>query len=143
MLGFQGRSAKLAVGAIISLLFIYPLLYNHRRLMRDGNGSLLISERNSLRTSKIAKVTLLLNVTEAPYLNRAVETHEVHNKRYGYQYFIGTTPLVSKSHDPYGIKSAKWTKPAYLLAVMLDQLRKAKVERLEWLLYTTDTHFLI
>ena len=72
----------------------------------------------------IGKVTILFGGTNPTY-ERAVRTHEVHNKRFGY-------PLHILRH---GILSDVWTKPAYILSLLLKELSKPEHERLKWLLY--------
>ena len=73
--------------------------------------------------SDIGKVTIVFG-GQNPTYERAVRTHEVHNKRFGY-------PLHVLRH---GILSDVWTKPAYILSLLLKELSKPEHERLKWLL---------
>ena len=73
--------------------------------------------------SFIAKVTILFHGKDPTYI-RAIQTHQTHNRRFGY-------PLLVLRH---AILEGIWSKPAYLLAIMLEELRKPEGERLKWLL---------
>jgi hypothetical protein len=74
--------------------------------------------------SDIGKVTIIFG-GQNPTYERAVRTHEVHNRRFGY-------PLHVLRH---GILNDVWTKPAYILSLLLKELSKPEHERLKWLLY--------
>ncbi|KAI9678820.1 MAG: hypothetical protein M1817_005879 [Caeruleum heppii] len=71
----------------------------------------------------LAKVTILFG--DVPTYERAVKTHEVQNTMYGY-------PINILRH---GILDDVWTKPAYILALLLEQLAKPVEERLKWLFW--------
>lgn len=57
--------------------------------------------------------------------DRTVNTHLVHNQRFGYPFFLLETPVLD------GV----WNKYAILLSVLLQELQKPSSQRLEWLLY--------
>jgi hypothetical protein len=86
-------------------LFVYP-----------GYGRSVEAE------SLIAKVTILFHGKDPTYI-RAIQTHQAHNRRFGY-------PLLILRH---GILDGIWSKPAYLLAILLEELRKPNGHRLQWL----------
>ncbi|KAI9732445.1 MAG: hypothetical protein M1834_001653 [Cirrosporium novae-zelandiae] len=71
----------------------------------------------------IGKVTIL--VGDNPTYERAIKTHERHNENFGY-------PM---SLLRWGILDDVWTKPAYILSVILNELTKPEEERLQWLLW--------
>lgn len=73
--------------------------------------------------SLIGKVTILFHGRDPTYI-RAIQTHQAHNRRYGY-------PLLALRH---AILDGIWSKPAYLLAVLLEEMRKPEGQRLKWLL---------
>ena len=73
--------------------------------------------------SLIGKVTILFHGRDPTYI-RAIQTHQAHNRRHGY-------PLLALRH---AILDGIWSKPAYLLAVLLEELRKPDGQRLKWLL---------
>ena len=73
--------------------------------------------------SLIGKVTILFHRKDPTFV-RAIQTHEAHNRRYGY-------PLLLLRHP---ILEGIWNKPAYILAVLLEELRKPEGQRLRWLL---------
>lgn len=72
--------------------------------------------------SLIAKATILFHGKDPTYV-RALQTHQTHNRRFGY-------PMLVLRH---GILDGIWSKPAYLLAVLLEELRKTEGHRLKWL----------
>ena len=73
--------------------------------------------------SLIGKVTAIFHGKD-PTLVRAIQTHEAHNRRYGY-------PLLVLRHR---ILDDTWSKPAYLLAILLEEMRKPEGHRLKWLM---------
>jgi hypothetical protein len=94
------------------------------------------SRRPKIARSKVAKVSVATNKFDDPIIHRARRSHEVQNKIHGYEYFIGTNEVLSDLIDHKTGKSrGAWTKPAYLLSLVVSELEKAKDERLDWLLY--------
>ncbi len=87
--------------------------------------------------SRIAKVTVAANKLDSEVIHRALQTHKLHNARHGYKHFIAMNEAVSGliENDRYKRPRGAWTKPAYLLAILVDELQKPESERLEWLLY--------
>lgn len=73
--------------------------------------------------SLIGKVTILFHGKDPTYV-RAIQTHLAHNRLHGY-------PLLALRH---AILEGIWSKPAYILAVLLEELRKPDRQRLKWLL---------
>ena len=82
----------------------------------SGFGSAIEAE------SLIAKVSILFHGKDSTYV-RAMQTHQTHNRRFGY-------PMLVLRH---GILEGIWSKPAYLLAVLLEEMRKPEGHRLKWL----------
>lgn len=76
--------------------------------------------------SLIGKVTVLYNQKDPTFL-RALHTHQGHNDRYGYPMFVLRHPITESI----------WSKPAYILAALLEEMRKPEGNRLQWLLYAT------
>ena len=77
--------------------------------------------------SLIGKVTILFHGRDPTYI-RAIQTHQAHNRLHGY-------PLLALRH---AILDGIWSKPAYLLAVLLEEMRKPDGQRLKWLLCVFD-----
>ena len=73
--------------------------------------------------SLIGKVTILFHGKDPTYI-RAIQAHQAHNRLHGY-------PLLALRH---AIVDGIWSKPAYILAVLLEELRKPDGQRLRWLL---------
>ncbi|KAL8829324.1 MAG: hypothetical protein Q9191_002078 [Dirinaria sp. TL-2023a] len=74
--------------------------------------------------SLIAKVTILFHGKDPTYV-RAIQSHQAHNRRFGYPLFVLR----------HGILDGIWNKPVYLLAILLEELRKPEARRLKWLLW--------
>ncbi|KAL9129277.1 MAG: hypothetical protein Q9217_002224 [Psora testacea] len=74
--------------------------------------------------SLIRKVTILFNGKDPTYI-RALQTHEAHNQRFGYPMFVLRHPILENI----------WSKPAYILAALLEEMRKPEGNRLEWLFW--------
>jgi len=55
---------------------------------------------------------------------------------HGYQHIIGTTSIVPEANDEQGRPLGTWSKPAYLLKVLLEELSKPEEDRLGWLFWS-------
>lgn len=73
--------------------------------------------------SFIGKVTAIFHGKD-PTLVRAIQTHEAHSRRYGYSMLVLRHRILDDT----------WSKPAYLLAVLLEEMRKPEGHRLRWLM---------
>ncbi|PNS21452.1 serine/threonine-protein phosphatase PP-Z [Sphaceloma murrayae] len=72
---------------------------------------------------RIGKTTIIFG--GAAIYERAVRTHELHDRMQGY-------PLHVLRH---GILDDVWSKPGYILSVLLRELSRPESERLQWLLW--------
>jgi hypothetical protein len=83
-----------------------------------------VTESESLGArTRVGKVTILFNGNS--YYERANRTHEQHDRVQGYRLHVLRQQLM---HDV-------WSKPAYILSLLLRELAKPESERLEWLLW--------
>ncbi|KAH7055983.1 hypothetical protein B0J12DRAFT_709640 [Macrophomina phaseolina] len=89
---------------ILQMNMKYPVLLI--MLVRMGKVSILYGEPN-------------------PVYERALRTHEVHNRIHGLRQYVLREQVVD------GV----WNKPAYLLSIMMDELARPAEARLEWLLW--------
>lgn len=87
--------------------------------IKDGLGE---EERLGART-RVGKCTILFNGNT--YYERAIRTHEQHDRMHGYRLHVLRQHLLDDV----------WSKPAYILSLLLRELAKAESERLEWLLW--------
>ena len=78
--------------------------------------------------SSIGKITMLVNSKDPTYI-RAIQSHEAHNQRYGYPLMVLRHGLIDG-----GSLDGIWNKPAYVLAALLEEMRKPPEHRLKWLL---------
>ncbi|CAK7236130.1 hypothetical protein SCUCBS95973_009501 [Sporothrix curviconia] len=89
------------------------------------------------KMAKIAKVGVAVNALDIPVVHRAFKTHQVHNDMHGYPHYIADREVVSDliDNDRMHRGSGAYTKPAYLLAIIITELLKPESERLEWIFW--------
>lgn len=80
------------------------------------------SERLGART-RVGKCTILFNGNS--FWERAIRTHEVHDRLHGYRLHVLRQQLLDDV----------WSKPAYILSLLLRELSKPESERLDWLFW--------
>lgn len=87
--------------------------------------------------SRIAKVSVAVNSLNSSLIHDALRTHRVQNDLHGYRHFISTTELVGdlSENDSQKRPRGAWSKPAYLMSIIVAELSKAETERLDWILY--------
>jgi hypothetical protein len=87
--------------------------------------------------SRIAKVTVAVNSLNSSLIHDALRTHKVQNDIHGYKHFITTTEVVGdlSENDSQKRPRGAWSKPAYLMSIIVAELSKPESERLEWILY--------
>ncbi len=71
----------------------------------------------------IAKITIVFG-GDSGVFERSLKTHEVHNRLHGYPIYVLRQQILNDV----------WTKPAYILSVLLKELAKPEPERMKWLL---------
>ena len=92
------------------------------------------ADPSSRKQSRIGKVTVAANKLDADVIHRAMKTHERHNERHGYVHHIAVNQAVSPltENDHSKRPGGAWTKPAYLLSILVVELQKPEDERLQW-----------
>ncbi|CAK7274450.1 hypothetical protein SEPCBS119000_006178 [Sporothrix epigloea] len=87
--------------------------------------------------AKVAKVGVAVNALDIPVVHRAFKTHQVHNEMHGYPHYIADREVVSDliDNDRMHRGSGAYTKPAYLLAIIITELLKPESERLQWIFW--------
>ncbi|KAK5107467.1 hypothetical protein LTR62_001265 [Meristemomyces frigidus] len=81
-----------------------------------------VKDRLGART-RIGKCTIVFNGNSA--WERALRTHEEHDKLHGYRLHVLRQQLMDDV----------WSKPAYILSLLLRELAKPESERLEWIMW--------
>lgn len=74
--------------------------------------------------SKVTKVTALFGQENELY-EAAIRSHEEHNRLHGYELKVLRERIVNNF----------WSKPAYLLSLIVEELAKPEEERTEWIMY--------
>lgn len=82
------------------------------------------NERLGART-RIGKCTILFNVGSSTYWERAIRTHEEHDRLNGYRLHVLREQILD----------TVWSKPAYILSLLLRELSKPEGERLDWIFW--------
>ena len=87
--------------------------------------------------ARVAKVGVAVNALDIPVVHRAFKTHQFHNDLHGYPHYIADREVVSDLIDNDRMKrgSGAYTKPAYLLAIIIAELLKPEDERLQWIFW--------
>ena len=80
------------------------------------------SERLGART-RVGKCTILFDGNS--FWERAIRTHEEHDRLHGYRLHVLRQQLLDDV----------WSKPAYILSLLLRELSKPESERLDWLFW--------
>lgn len=88
----------------------------------DANHDMEMADNLGART-RIGKCTILFNGDS--YWERAIRTHEIHDKIHGYRLHVLRQSLMDDV----------WSKPAYVLSLLLREMSKPEGERLEWLIW--------
>ncbi|OAL33817.1 hypothetical protein AYO20_06828 [Fonsecaea nubica] len=81
---------------------------------------------------KIAKVTMLYGEPNDAY-ERALESHALHANMHGYQLHVLRQKMLGRL----------WTKPAFILSVVLNELAKPPEARIEWIFWFDADTFLL
>ena len=85
---------------------------------------ILSPDRDNLGVrTRVGKCTIILY--GAGIYERSVRSHEAHDRMHGY-------PLHVLRH---GLMDDVWSKPAYILSILLRELARPEDERLQWLLW--------
>jgi len=120
---------KLAASVLACLLLLLVILhiYPAQLLLQHRDGRALLDNPSSQRPIPIlAKLMLMVGEPNDIY-ERALNTHQRHATKHGYSMFVQRHPLVEG--DTY------WSKPAFVLSVLLRELGKPDEERLRWLMW--------
>lgn len=93
-------------------------------LPQSTSQSLTSATNGQLANSKpsIAKATIVFG--DSPIYQGALKTHEEHSHKFGYRMHVLRS----------GILDGVWTKPAFLLSLLLEELVKPEAERVDWIL---------
>ncbi|KAK1750314.1 hypothetical protein QBC47DRAFT_124336 [Echria macrotheca] len=139
---FRTKPARVATAiAVLCLVWIWLSNIQGVRLTDDvvpvSYSSDDNNETRSAVRSRIGKVTVAANQLDSDTIDRALRTHQRHNARHGYTHFIAKNQAVGSmiENDRHNRPEGAWTKPAYLLSVLVAELEKPEEERLEWVFW--------
>ncbi|PHH79096.1 hypothetical protein CDD82_2613 [Ophiocordyceps australis] len=134
----QPRQRRVA-SLVVLVGFVTLLLHftRHREAWRDRAQQVLELSSFKMPThkdaekaghvyekSRIIKVTMIYGSSSHIY-ERALRTHKVHNQIHGYQMMV-------QRHE---MLPGFWTKPSFILSVILNELSKSPNDRLEWIFW--------
>ncbi|TAQ83746.1 hypothetical protein B7494_g7930 [Chlorociboria aeruginascens] len=97
----------------------------------------IIQKKVNRPVSRIAKVTVAANSLNSSVIHHALRTHKVQDDLHGYKSFIATNELVGDISEVDHQKRPRgaWSKPAYLLSIVVNELAKPECDRLEWIFW--------
>lgn len=126
---FQTRITAVWLLSFLTLLLFSLHFFNVGDALPQGYISELRygTRKPAVERSRIAKVTMGVGDQLPEVYNRTLAKHVEHSGRYGYETYVLRKPLLE----------GFWSKPAYLLSIMLSEMEKPEDERLEWLLYVS------
>lgn len=126
----QFRTFALTAAALITLfLLLQSLSFSSETIDETKRSSLQVvssftpSSWRTATSSRIMKVTALFGEPNELY-EAAVRTHEEHDSLHGYDLKILRERIVGNF----------WSKPAYLLSLVVTELAKPEEDRTEWLM---------
>ncbi|KAK8200928.1 hypothetical protein M8818_006247 [Zalaria obscura] len=97
---------------------------NNLSALSSVSDELIEPNRESLgERTRIGKCTIIFG--GAAIYDRAVRTHETHDRVHGYPLHVLRESMMD----------SVWSKPAYILSLILRELAKPESERLQWLLW--------
>ncbi|KAH8899926.1 hypothetical protein GQ53DRAFT_709197 [Thozetella sp. PMI_491] len=135
----HGLSRLIGVSAVFVFFCLAYFYLRDTPLSCEGPASFFdgLAAPAMNKTSSIAKITVAANALNGGIIGRAMQSHATHNNMHGYQHFIAKYTAVSSliEHDSRNRPKGAWTKPAYILSVMVAELEKEEDERLEWLFW--------
>ena len=105
-----------------------PPEYPSERLIQDHELQDGISKAaaSSITQPVVGKITISFGEPEEVY-ERAIRSHESHNKAMGYTQFVLRERLVP----------GLWSKHAYIFSVIVQEMAKPEGQRLKWLMFVT------
>jgi len=106
-------------------LVLLPLLSSQRHDSLLFDSTTWRGRTRRPNPSRIARVTMTFNAEGDDMWERGIALQQRHADTHGYPLFVLRRELLP----------TYWSKPAYLLSIMLRECEKPEAERLQWLLY--------
>lgn len=96
------------------------LMFFHFRLRENvAHGP-----QSRIHTPRIGQISMLYGPTNDLY-ERAIRTHEIHARQRGYPSYVLRNEITG----------GYWNKPMYILSLIIQELAKPAVDRVEWFMY--------
>lgn len=118
----SSRRGLLLALKILAALLVSSVLLDKSFSFHNSGGQPVGRQYRS--DASIAKVSMLYGPSN-PLYERALATHDIHNQNFGYPFFVLREQMLA----------SYWSKPAYILRLLLTELEKPASERLEWLVW--------
>ena len=116
------RIAQIVAGESVAQPANLPSTQETKASVADKDAPSFVSA-SAGQKSKIGKMTISFGEPDAVY-DRAIRSHELHNELMGYKQFVLRERIMS----------GLWTKHAYILSVITNELTKPVDERLKWVM---------
>jgi hypothetical protein len=108
-----------------------PLSSGHglvKQPLREKNDGAPQIDFSAATRPVVGKITISFGEPD-PVYDRAIRSHEYHNKRMGYPQFVLKERVLS----------GLWSKHAYIFSVLVQELAKPEDQRLLWLMFVSST----
>ncbi|GAB7356091.1 hypothetical protein MBLNU459_g6698t2 [Dothideomycetes sp. NU459] len=126
----KGKGRKPLVLAVTALVLLVGLIHSlstasaPRASLQALNRFRALEQQNVTRPLRIKKVSAIFGEHNDLY-EAALKTHEKHNELHGYQMQTLRERIINNF----------WSKPAYLLSVLVEELAKPLDQRNDWLVW--------
>jgi hypothetical protein len=120
----QLRTLLVVISALLAGSVITDWLSSRRIFLFSDQDAMMVEDAGLAggRRSSIGKVMMLYG-NPTPVYERALKGHNRHNEMHGYSMHVLREQTLSEF----------WSKPAYILQVLLGELAKPAPERLKWI----------
>jgi hypothetical protein len=103
-----------------------PLRSKSKYESKEKNGEPFRNGVNTALQPIVGKVTISFGEPDAVY-ERAIRSHEQHNKKMEYPQFVLKERVLS----------GLWSKHAYIISILVQELAKPEDQRLRWLMFVS------
>ncbi|CRK37905.1 hypothetical protein BN1708_007568 [Verticillium longisporum] len=135
---YPPRVSILTITALAAFSSLFAFYYALSRVTPTSLEHHSIPESPLSRDGpKIAKVSVAANRLDNSMIHRALQSHQTQNEMHGYHHYIATNQAVGDliENEADRRPQGAWTKPAYLLSLIVAELEKPEDERLEWIFW--------
>ncbi len=120
------RFAILSVFVGVGVCLWYLRLQN-RLYQAEGTTHQNVRSKAEPPESRVGKVHAVFGEQRNPVYERALALHQEHSEANGHPMFVLRERILS----------GLWSKPAFILGIIVEELARPREERLQWLMYVS------